>query len=1653
MKNPLLTHFLDLIKDRGMKSSIALLMLWMIAVNVSQGQTPTIIQQCYCLNNGTTATNGQYEDIIELNTTIAGQTWRLASPISGFYNPASLPPPASPILYLNNTPLPEVSPGLYRIRGLRVSGQGWSVRIVNANTGQVFPVNSTQSCSYPNFAISGDEDVCRNASETYSIPAGTYNSLVWTLLGGTISSGQGTNSISAIWGPTPGRYSLGVSGVSLSFVGQPRGCNFSLSKSVDIEDIGDFTTIMGDAGNCIGARETYTIGAAETQLSGVTWTIVTVSGAAMPATPPALPGNSINKQTIQWPSSVGVYDLTVAGNFTIPGTNNTCSFTNTMRIYIVNQPVVPLACNNLVQLSMNPDCELTFTADQFLEDQVYPDHSYDIVIRDIEKDTIIPNGTLGYKYINKTLEIKVVHECSGNSCWGYAKIEDKSIPELACPANVTINCTDLNNLTVTGYPALPVGATRTPVAGQPNTWLLRGYDKCSDVYLTFSDVAQTDLCTGPYSSIITRTWKVTDNTGNTSTCSHTINVNRASIDDVRFPGSWDDVTGPNPGLEACGPWTKIADGDFKGNPSPDYTGWPTGTLCLKATVTFYDVKLPVCPNNPVTYKLVRYWKVIDHCTGRIREATQFITVMDTSRPVVTCPEDARNFPSGTPTPAAVIYTDKHSCGGEWTVIPPIIINDCSATTWKVEFLLADSNGNPPVNGNYVSKSGNVEVTGTYPNFKIKNLPSGFTWLRYTITDLCGNYEYCFTEIQVVDNEPPTPVCDKNSIVAVGSNGKGTASVWTFDDGSHDNCELVCMKVRRMDNPVEWNSIKDCNNSIEFTCDDIGKRIMVELYVKDKAGLSNTCMVEAKVQDNILPTLTAPAPRTANCTEDFTSLTRFGTATATDNCSVSVRDSVIRNLNECGLGTITRWFIATDGFGNTVRRAQTITVGNNQPFGYNNIDWPDTYNTDVKCSADVDPEDLAYPYNEPRYLGNTQCAQLAFSHEDIVFNFADNVCVKILRKWTVVDWCQKNPFIPGSGEWTYTQLLMLNNVDNPDFLRGCDPADLTITQVGECRANVKVTAAAEDDCTPDDKLVWTYSIDEGNNGSVEVSNASGKSVNRDFPYGTHKITWTVTDGCKNTNTCSNVFTIRDDKKPTPVCRSEIVTVIMPVAREVNIWASDFLTNSSFDNCSSFSQITASFSGTNRNDISRTIRCADMGGLTSKDFTYNVYAIDAAGNSDFCTVTLRVQDNNNACGNNVGGGTQTVALSGSIYNESDELVQDVAVELGSEQTEFPRSMATGIDGRFSFGELPMYEDYRVTPGKNDDLLNGVSTLDLVMIQRHILGLAQLESPYKLIAADINNSQKVTAADLVELRKAVLGIQSGFTNNTSWRFVDVAYQFPDPANPFPFAENLSMSALDHNVAGMDFIAVKVGDVNGSAKTSARSNPETGSRSMLGLTTQSITGKAGEMVEAVINTDELSNLLGMQMTLSFDRSIAEPVDVRSDVLSLHSENLGMQDVNQGKIHISWNSQNPISVNNRMLTIKFRLLVDVTDKQLVELNNQGLAPEIYTLEASHLKSSLIRLENEGRVVPVADRFEVYQNVPNPFNAGTTIGFSLPQAEKVTLKVFDVTGKMMYVTGGQFNKGYNSFTLDANALNLHGVLYYQIETGTDSATRKMIIIK
>lgn len=134
-------------------------------------------------------------------------------------------------------------------------------------------------------------------------------------------------------------------------------------------------------------------------------------------------------------------------------------------------------------------------------------------------------------------------------------------------------------------------------------------------------------------------------------------------------------------------------------------------------------------------------------------------------------------------------------------------------------------------------------------------------------------------------------------------------------------------------------------------------------------------------------------------------------------------------------------------------------------------------------------------------------------------------------------------------------------------------------------------------------------------------------------------------------------------------------------------------------------------------------------------------------------------------------------------------------------------------------------------------------------------------------------------------------------------------------------------------------------------------------------------------------------------------------------------------------------------------MLANVEDAQVLTLHKMGLLPELYTVEGHEINSSSFQLQTFFREKQATEKFELYQNIPNPFNSHTIIGFNLPEDNTATLKLFDMTGKLVYQNSQDFSKGYNTFNLDAQSLGLNGVLYYKIDTDTDSATRKMIIIK
>jgi len=303
-----------------------------------------------------------------------------------------------------------------------------------------------------------------------------------------------------------------------------------------------------------------------------------------------------------------------------------------------------------------------------------------------------------------------------------------------------------------------------------------------------------------------------------------------------------------------------------------------------------------------------------------------------------------------------------------------------------------------------------------------------------------------------------------------------------------------------------------------------------------------------------------------------------------------------------------------------------------------------------------------------------------------------------------------------------------------------------------------------------------------------------------------IVWKVSDGCGNVSACTQVLTVRDGKAPTPYCFADIVTVLMEGSESVSIWATDF-NLASTDNCTAQDDLVYSFSGESFVP-SATFTCADIENGVAQVFDLEMWVMDEAGNQDFCMVQIEIQDNQNLCEDNFNG---IVAIEGRIATEDEKEIDDVEVVIETFFPEYPNIDSTDVLGEYSFPTNPASYNYELTATRNTSYLEGVSTLDLILIQDHILSFNEFNSPYKVIAADINDDEKVSSIDIVQLRKLVLGVIDTIPNR-SWRFVDSDHEFFDTQEPFPFPEALEYDEVLESIDHADFVAVKIGDVNSS-------------------------------------------------------------------------------------------------------------------------------------------------------------------------------------------------------------------------------------------------
>ena len=555
---------------------------------------------------------------------------------------------------------------------------------------------------------------------------------------------------------------------------------------------------------------------------------------------------------------------------------------------------------------------------------------------------------------------------------------------------------------------------------------------------------------------------------------------------------------------------------------------------------------------------------------------------------------------------------------------------------------------------------------------------------------------------------------------------------------------------------------------------------------------------------------------------------------------------------------------------------------------------------------------------------------------------------------------------------------------------------------------------------------------------------------ELPYGKHRIQWLVTDACANTTSCEYSMLVKDCKRPNVVCINGNAVDIQPTA-QIDLYVTDFLQYAE-DNSSPVDSLKFGMrkSGTGvgfpadslGNPVKKvTFDCSELG-LQALE----LWGIDLAGNADFCETYVIITDINNICPD------QTRHITTCVNFWKDGSPVKTALNY---QSNGPLNVsASSYDSMGCLVEtinVPFGGNFSVTPALDTDPLNGVNTLDLIRISRHILGLVPL-APHALIAADANKSGSVTTFDIMEFRKLLLGTYTALPFNTSWRFLDANFQFPNPTNPFQtaFPENATIANLQDSTAHFDFTAVKIGDVDGTAYPGFGTPSD--DRATTQVTLPDISLLPGESMDLPLCKADAGAWLGVQMGLQFDPKQLQIESVTAQNLPGWDQHDWAQS-QPGLLRLAWFHMLPSAflAGETLLTLRVRALAPVRLRESISLSaNTGSTGFASAAVSGGSEWQPLQLVFKSPSVQVMENM-VFAPQPNPTQgADVQIALRLGAAETVSLLLTDLTGRILYQKTQALPAGGHLLLLPTTAFPQFGVYVWRVEAGTTTASGKVV---
>ncbi len=1299
----------------------------------------------------------------------------------------------------------------------------------------------------------------------------------------------------------------------------------------------------------------------------------------------------------------------------------------------VKPDTLPLSCKPKIVIYLGPQCTTVPRAESLLNNDHYtcPDKLGTWIAAPPAKR--VP-AAFDFDDLGKKFQLVVRDSLLGSECVVEVEdVRDTLAPALTCPTLQVPCVVPLEHLTPTFLgDSLGIAGAYPDIA-----------ENCpGDVSTLFTDLRNSYSCDSvDVVEVIRRFWTVSDARGNFSTCVQVIERVRL-LQDVQLP---QDTT------IAC-----------SASAQPDALGWPyfqVGTrryalgpnAVCDLEVEYSDAEQPLCGGARL---LTRLWTVRNACQANDPDAQPFVgeqivELADDQGPTVHCPP--------------VVGTTLLDAGCSGTVdLPDFVITDaCSHVVRAVlHWGVADSLEAELTNfaGSDSLRLDTLAVFG-----QLAGLNTGLLAMTLTLYDECDNVSVCEFNLDVRDQQKPTALCDSLILTFLDDNGNGAAPADLFNDGSTDDCRPVRLKVRRSA-PSECDTLPVWNDFMRVCCADVGTDVTAILRVYDAAvpagpvpdslggGHYSECQTRIEVLNNNPPRCQAPADVTIACADFDPALEAYGEAKLSCNVdSVSVVLDTTDFRWVCGTGTLVRTFQVFDQQGNSAQCTQQIT-------GLADVNYyvrfpDDLFITDCGTNSDNTPEIFGFG-----------CEDVAFEFSDEQVNTPD-ACYLILRRWKVYNRCNYNPDLPLTAVPNpQPNPIAPHPANRPGPLVSAPnaPANLTATEVaitpGNTPTNFSTFWNPYGNGYSYEQRIWVQDTQEPGIAcaadTLKFTNVTFDNKdfwvfqNLDLCEADVVIAIAVTDDCEQTNLKVSYRLFLDldgDQQVESVWPAPTQTPPGSI-RYNNINNPNYTGGTQIE----FDRRNVSAQNKYQFDLARTPvgdtlqvqlvwRESGNSAFVTPRLPRGIHRIewtveDRCGNETTCTQTIQIGASPYQCA------PFEETLSGDIRTEPNEGAPGIIVELkGTSPLQGPVTLydVTNPKGEFSF-TVPFATTFVVQPFYDEEHVKGVTTLDLLTINRHILNLELLPTPYRIIAADANSSRTVTTFDILELRKLILGIYTELPASPSWRFVPAAHAFSDPANPFspPFPEHIrSLDSIP-----LSFIIIKVGDANASVKFSFHDNTAE-ERQPLYLDVEDCRLSAGEAATLTLRAREA--VAGMQGTLECPG--LEVLEV------LPSEGFTPEHyavLNGGqRLTFSWDAGGVPELRLRVRARRSGRL-----SECLTLSDAVTPAEAYSPDRQQTLRPQLRFS--GQWPAAADAAPVLSSQPNPFGEEAQVFVHLPEEGHAVLRVHDAAGRLIWEKADHLSAGIQAIRLNDEVLGrVTGVLFFSAETAHGRAVHRLVRLR